>query len=87
MQLTVLLNTEENTVIQFMDYKKQKTESSRKKGGDVSMSKKRIWIVFIIVGLLAGIVYLMPFFRFTFYDQMMEALTLTDTQIGILGSV
>ena len=87
LQLTVLLNTEENTVIQFMDYKKQKTESSRKKGGDVSMSKKRIWIVFIIVGLLAGIVYLMPFFRFTFYDQMMEALTLTDTQIGILGSV
>ena len=51
------------------------------------MSKKRIWIIFIIVGLLAGIVYLMPFFRFTFYDQMMEALSLTDTQIGILGSV
>ena len=55
--------------------------------GVFTMSKKRIWLVFIIVGLLAGIVYLMPFFRFTFYDQMMEALSLTDTQMGILGSV
>ena len=51
------------------------------------MSKKKIWLVFVIIGLLAGLVYLMPFFRFTFYDQMMEALSLTDTQMGILGSV
>ena len=51
------------------------------------MSKKKIWLVFIIVGLLAGLVYLMPFFRFTFYDQMMQALALTDTQMGVLGSV
>ncbi len=50
------------------------------------MSKKQIWLVFIIVGLLAGIVYLLPYFRFTFYDQMMEALSLTDTQMGILVS-
>ena len=51
------------------------------------MGKKRIWVVFITVGLLAGIVYLMPYFRFTFYDQMMQALALTDAQMGVLVSV
>ena len=31
--------------------------------------------------------YLTPLLRFSFYDQMMDALNLTDIQIGTLGSV
>ncbi|MFR3134199.1 hypothetical protein [Intestinibacter bartlettii] len=44
-------------------------------------------LVLLILSLIAGLMYLTPLLRFSFYDQMMDALNLTDIQIGTLGSV
>lgn len=44
-------------------------------------------IVLVILSLIAGLVYLTPFLRFSFYDQMKEALMLTDNQMGTIGAV
>lgn len=46
--------------------------------------KKRV-VVLVILSMIAGLVYLTPFLRFSFYDQMKEALGLTDLQIGSIG--
>lgn len=51
------------------------------------MSKSKRTIVLVILSLIAGLVYLTPFLRFTFYDQMKEALNLTDIQIGNIGFI
>ena len=51
------------------------------------MSAKRRIVVFVIISILTGIIVMMPFFRFAFYDQMMNALGLSDAQMGILGAV
>lgn len=48
--------------------------------------RKRI-IVLCILSAIAGLVYLTPFLRFSFYDQMQEALQLTDIQIGSVGFI
>lgn len=51
------------------------------------MNKSKRTIVLVILSLIAGLVYLTPFLRFTFYDQMKEALHLTDIQIGNIGFI
>jgi predicted MFS family arabinose efflux permease len=43
--------------------------------------------VLLILSLTAGLMYLIPFMRFSFYDQMRLALGLNDMQMGIVGSV
>ena len=48
--------------------------------------KKRV-IVLCVLSAIAGLVYLTPFLRFSFYDQMQEALQLTDIQIGSIGFI
>ena len=51
------------------------------------MGKGRKMIALVILSIMAGMVYLTPFLRFTFYDQMIEALQITDVQIGTLGGI
>ncbi|UQZ88226.1 MFS transporter [Deltaproteobacteria bacterium Smac51] len=51
------------------------------------MNKGKRNIVLVILSMIAGLVYLTPFLRFSFYDQMAQALQLTDVQIGTIGSV
>ncbi len=51
------------------------------------MSGKKRSIVLVILSFIAGMVYLTPFLRFTFYDQMLEALSITDVQLGVIGGV
>jgi sugar phosphate permease len=51
------------------------------------MEKGRRNIVLVILSVMAGIMFLAPMIRFSFYDQMMAALRLTDIQIGALGSI
>ncbi|MDD6685898.1 MAG: MFS transporter, partial [Lachnospiraceae bacterium] len=41
----------------------------------------------LILSMIAGLVYLTPFLRFSFYDQMKEALQISDLQIGSLGFI
>lgn len=50
------------------------------------MKRKRN-LVLVILSLIAGMVYLTPLIRFTFYDQMVEALGITDIQLGSIGAV
>lgn len=50
------------------------------------MSKQKSIIVLVILSVIAGLVYLTPFLRFSFYDQMKSALSLTDLQIGAIGA-
>lgn len=49
--------------------------------------KGKKWPVLITLSLIAGLVYLTPFLRFSFYDQMKEALELGDLGIGTIGAV
>ena len=44
-------------------------------------------MVFIILSATVGLCYLLPYLRYTFYDQMMGALMINDAQMGILTSV
>ena len=51
------------------------------------MLKGKNAVILLILSVIAGLVYLTPFLRFSFYDQMKEALQLTDIQIGAIGAV
>ena len=53
----------------------------------INKEQKNRNLVLLILSLIAGLMYLTPLLRFSFYDQMMEALNLTDIQIGAIGSV
>lgn len=51
------------------------------------MKNRNKTLILVILSLIAGLVYLAPFFRFSFYDQMKDALNLTDIQIGSIGFI
>lgn len=51
------------------------------------MSKKKQTISLLVLSATAGLMYLAPFLRFSFYDQMMSALQITDVQMGTIGSI
>lgn len=53
----------------------------------MQMSKGKRNIVLTILGILGGLMYLIPYIRYSFYDQMMEALSLNDAQLGTIGLV
>lgn len=53
----------------------------------INKEQKNRNLVLLILSLIAGLMYLTPLLRFSFYDQMMETLNLTDIQIGTIGSV
>ncbi|HAM14968.1 MAG TPA: MFS transporter [Eggerthellaceae bacterium] len=44
-------------------------------------------MIFIVLSATVGLAYLLPFLRYTFYDQMLAALQITDTQSGFLITV
>ena len=51
------------------------------------MNKSKRNIVLVIISMIAGLVYLTPFLRFSFYHQMKEALGLDHLQIGTIGAI
>lgn len=53
----------------------------------MNYSKTQRTVILVVVSMVAGLMYLTPFLRFSFYDQMKEALQLTDIQMGGLGSI
>ena len=53
----------------------------------MNLDKSKRNIVLIILSVIAGIAYLAPLIRFTFYDQMVAALGITDIQLGTLAGV
>ena len=49
------------------------------------MNKGKRNIVLVVISMIAGLVYLTPFLRFSFYHQMREALELSHLQLGTIG--
>lgn len=49
-------------------------------------TKKKNFVLFL-VSFMVGMIYFIPYIRFTFYDQTLEVFQLTNTQMGTLGSV
>ena len=47
--------------------------------------KKNRTFVLVILSLIAGMAYLTPLIRFSFYDQMKEAMGLTDVRLEVLA--
>ena len=43
-------------------------------------------MIFIILSATVALAYQLPYLRFTFYDQMMSALQLNNTQMGVLAT-
>ena len=52
-----------------------------------SIGRGRTVLVFLILSFCAGMAYFTPLLKFTFYDQMMTALSLDDIQLNMLSSV
>ncbi len=52
----------------------------------MEISKGKRYLILVILSLIAGMVYLTPFLRFTFYDQMLIALSIDDAQLGVIGA-
>ena len=50
------------------------------------MTNAKRYLILVILSLIAGMVYLTPFLRFTFYDQMLVALSIDDAQLGVIGA-
>lgn len=46
----------------------------------------RNFMIFIILSATVAIAYQIPYLRFTFYDQMMAAMHLNNTQMGVLAT-
>lgn len=49
--------------------------------------QKRDISIFILLILAAGTVYKVPYLKAVFYDQMIDSLQITNTQLGVLSSV
>lgn len=43
-------------------------------------------MTFIILSATVALAYQLPYLKYTFYDQMIEALAINDTQLGYLGT-
>lgn len=53
----------------------------------MAQKKKQDSLLFIILILAAGTVYKVPYLKAVFYDQMLESLQITHTQMGVLSSI
>jgi sugar phosphate permease len=51
------------------------------------MSFVRRWLVMTVLSFSGGIIFLLPFLREIYYRPMAEALSLTNTELGVLMSV
>lgn len=52
-----------------------------------TMSHRRRWLDIMTYGLANGIIYLLPYVQYTYYDSMRNALQLNNTQLGTMISV
>lgn len=53
----------------------------------MEISKRKRGLLVTLVSLMVGMIYFIPYIYITFYDQTLEALNLTNTQLGSLGSL
>ncbi|MGH0054046.1 MAG: MFS transporter [Sphaerochaetaceae bacterium] len=51
------------------------------------MSKLSKYLAILALGTAGGSIYLIPYIRYVFYDWQLEALAITNTQLGMLSTV
>lgn len=51
-----------------------------------NMSKAKRNLILVLLSFLAGMVFFIPYFRLSYYDQMIRILGLTNTQLGFIGT-
>jgi nitrate/nitrite transporter NarK len=51
------------------------------------MSTVRRWVIMVVLGLSGGIIFLLPFLREVYYEPMMDAFGLNNTEAGFLMAV
>lgn len=53
----------------------------------MELSKGRRNFLVTLLSFMVGMIYFIPFIRISFYDQTIAALSLTNTELGTLGSI
>ena len=51
------------------------------------LSKAKIMLVIFLVSFGSAVLFQIIYFRFSFYESMMEALNLTNAQVGATGGI
>ena len=49
--------------------------------------KTRYWLTLVAIGYCGGTIWTLPYIRYVFYDQMIQTMNITNTQVGLLGTV
>lgn len=52
-----------------------------------TMSKTRRNFIVVLISTMVGLIYFIPYIRFSFYDQFVAAFSLTNLELGNLGSI
>lgn len=53
----------------------------------MELSKTKRNFLVVLLSFMVGMIYFIPFIRISFYDQTIAALSLTNTELGNLGSI
>jgi len=53
----------------------------------IKNDKVRYWLSLLSLVFMGGTIYLLPYIRYVFYDQMIGTMSITDTQLGLLSTV
>ena len=51
------------------------------------MSKRKLFIQLLSLGVCGGSIYIIPYIRYVFYEQQMEIMGVTNAQLGFLSTV
>lgn len=53
----------------------------------MTQSRKKMWLMLLVISFGGSIIYIFPYLQYTFYDSMMAELNFTHTQMGNIMSV
>lgn len=53
----------------------------------MAQSKQKKWIAFIVLTIAAGLIYRVPYLKTVFYDPLVAAFSITNTEVGTMMSV
>ena len=53
----------------------------------MAQSKSKKWMAFIVLTIAAGLIYRVPYLKTVFYDPLVAAFQITNTEVGTMMSV
>lgn len=53
----------------------------------MAQSKSKKWVAFIVLTIAAGLIYRVPYLKTVFYDPLVSAFQITNTEVGTMMSV